>query len=34
MYVPQGQLQLQFKDQGVVKMIITSLEVMDSIIIL
>jgi len=34
MYVPQGQLQLQLKDHGVVKKIIKSLEVMDSTIIL
>jgi hypothetical protein len=34
MYVPQGQLQLHFKDQVVVKMIVKSLEAMDSTVIL
>jgi hypothetical protein len=34
MYAPQGQLQLQFKDQVMVKKIVNSLKVMDSTIIL
>lgn len=33
-YVPQGQLQQQFKDEGIVKKVVKSLEVMDATVIL